>query len=145
VSCLLPLSLAFRLPRSFLHRRRIDSKFVLVRFHSAIIAVVLVLACVPLQVRAQGVSLDPATLRRIGIVAERFASYNIEMVEVTGGNCWKPYHRQSAAAAQATEPAQSASTPSGMNPNMYQYRPPIDLANPVCVSSRQRLALPTCE
>jgi heparanase len=71
----------------------------LAQFHSAIIAVVLVLASVPLQVRAQGVSLDAAKLPRIGIVDERFASYNIEMAEVTGGNFWKPYHSQSSPAA----------------------------------------------
>ena len=107
-----------------------DSKFVPVQFRSAIIAVVLVLASVPLQVRAQAVSLDPAKMPRIGTVDERFASYNIEMAEVTGGNFWKPYRGQSSAAAQATQPPQSASTPAGMNPNMYQYRPPIDLTNP---------------
>jgi hypothetical protein len=67
---------------------------------------------------------------RIGTVDERFASYNIEMAEVTGGNFWKPYHNQSSAATEATQPPQSASTPAGMNPNMYQYRPPIDLSNP---------------
>ena len=86
--------------------------------------------CVPLQVRAQAVSLDPAKMPRIGTVDERFVSYNIEMAEVTGGNFWKPYPSKSAATAGATEPPQSASTPAGMDPNMYQYRPPIDLSNP---------------
>jgi len=52
------------------------------------------------------------------------------MAEVTGGNFWKPYHSHGSAPAGATQPAHSASTPTGMNPNMYQYRPPIDLANP---------------
>ena len=42
-------------------------KFVAVEFRSAIVAVVLVLASVvPLQVRAQAVSLDPAKMPRIG-------------------------------------------------------------------------------
>jgi heparanase 1 len=67
---------------------------------------------------------------RIGTVDERFASYNIEMAEVTGGNFWKPYHSRSSEAAGATQSEQSASTPAGMNPEMYQYRPPIDLSNP---------------
>ena len=106
-----------------------DSKFVPVRFRSARVAVVLILASVPLQVRAQGVSVDPAKMPRIGTIDPRFASYNIEMAEVTGGNFWKPYQSQISAAAHATQPAQSASTPAGMNPNMYQYRPPIDLSN----------------
>jgi hypothetical protein len=92
---------------------------------------VLVLALLaPLHIRAQAVSLDPAKMPRIGTVDARFASYNIEMAEVTGGNFWKPYHSQSSAVTQATQPPQSASTPAGMNPNMYEYRPPIDLSNP---------------
>jgi heparanase len=111
-----------------------DSKFVPAQFRSAmvamLVAVVFVLPSVPLQVRAQGLSFDPAKMPRIGTVDERFASYNIEMAEVTGGNFWKPYHSQSSAATHATQPAQSASTPAGINPNMYQYRPPIDLSNP---------------
>ena len=107
------------------------SKFVPVQFLSAIVAVLLVLASVvPLQVRAQAVLLDPAKMPRIGTVDQRFASYNIEMAEVTGGNFWKPYPSKGAAIAGATEPAQSASTPVGMDPNMYRYRPPIDLSNP---------------
>lgn len=30
-------------------------------------------------------------MRRIGVVDDRFQSYNIEMAEVTGGRFWKPY------------------------------------------------------
>src|SRR5205807_7183008 len=85
---------------------------------------------VPSRARAQSVSLDVTKMPRIGNVDERFVSYNIEMAEVTGGNFWKPYHNQSSAAAEATPPTQFGSTPAGMSPNMYQYRPPIDLANP---------------
>lgn len=106
-----------------------DREFVQFR-STVVVVIVVVLASVPLQVRAQAVSLDPAKMPRIGNVDERFVSYNIEMAEVTGGNFWKPYHNQSSTAAEATQPAQSAATPAGMNPNMYQYRPPIDLANP---------------
>ena len=36
-------------------------------------------------------ALTPATMSRVGTVDERFQSYNIEMLEVTGGNFWKPY------------------------------------------------------
>jgi heparanase len=96
-----------------------------------LIAVVLVLASMSLGVRAQEVSLDPAKMPRLGTVDERFASYNIEMAEVTGGNFWKPYqHSGSSEVARATPAAQSGSAPAGMNPDMYQYRPPIDLSNP---------------
>jgi hypothetical protein len=109
-----------------------DSKFVSAQFRSGVVAVGMVIGAsvVPFQARAQAVSLDPTKMPRIVNVDERFVSYNIEMAEVTGGNFWKPYHNQNAAAAEAIEPPQSASTPAGMNPNMYQYRPPIDLANP---------------
>src|SRR5215469_9673053 len=106
-----------------------DSKFVQAQFCFSIVAVVVVLARVPLQVRAQAVSLDPAKLPRVGFLDERFASYNIEMVEVTGGKFRKPYQGQSLAGAQAVQPAGSASTPTSMDPKMYQYRPPIDLSN----------------
>jgi len=108
------------------------SKFVPAQFRSAVVIVVMVVVAsvVPSRARAQSVSLDVTKMPRIGNVDERFVSYNIEMAEVTGGNFWKPYHNQSSAAAEATPPAQSASTPAGMSPNMYRYRPPIDLANP---------------
>ncbi len=105
------------------------SKFVHVQFCSAIFALVLVLSSGSLRSRAQTVSVNPAKMPAIGAVDERFASYNIEMAEVTGGKFWKSYRGQSSA-QQPAQPAQSASTPTGMNPNMYQYRPPIDLSNP---------------
>ena len=51
-------------------------------------------------------------MTRVGTVDERFQSYNIEMVEVTGGRFWKPYG-----------PSPAAGT------DLYAYRPPIDLSN----------------
>ncbi len=56
----------------------------------------------------------------------RFLSYNVEMVEVTGGRFWKPYQSSAADASKPSDPNQ----PVGVNPNLYQYRPPIDLSNP---------------
>ena len=50
---------------------------------------------------------------RIGTVDERFQSYNVEMVEVTGGRFWKPY---------GPEPPTAGT-------DLYAYRPPIDLTN----------------
>ena len=76
---------------------------------------------------AQSVSLDPAKMRRIGTIDERFQSYNVEMLEVTGGKFWKPY--SSPAKQTSGSAASSGDTPSGMDPNMYEYRPPVDLAN----------------
>ena len=109
-----------------------DGKFVPTQFRSAVVVVIMVIVAsvVPSRARAQSVSLDPTKMPRIGNEDERFVSYNIEMAEVTGGNFWKPYYNQNSAAAEATPLAQSASTPAGMSPNMYEYRPPIDLANP---------------
>jgi hypothetical protein len=67
---------------------------------------------------AHGGSIAPAKLSRIAIVDERFQSYNIEMVEVTGGRFWRPY---GGAAGQA------ASSGAGTGLELYAYRPPIDL------------------
>jgi hypothetical protein len=64
---------------------------------------------------------------RVGTVDERFQSYNIEAVEVTGGRFWKPYGSAGASNAGA-QPA--ANTSPGMDPSLYEYRAPIDLSNP---------------
>src|SRR5438552_9061 len=63
---------------------------------------------------AEQVSITPASLARIGAVNQRFQSYNVEMVEVTGGRFWKPYE----------------SNTSDRHSDLYEYRPPIDLTNP---------------
>jgi hypothetical protein len=63
--------------------------------------------------RAVEPTITPATLVRIGAIDERFQSYNIEMVEVTGGRFWKPYG------------AKACDVPAGL----YAYRAPIDLTN----------------
>jgi hypothetical protein len=63
---------------------------------------------------AENPSIRPASMARIATVDERFQSYNVEMVEVTGGAFWKPY----------------GSDRSASHPELYGYRPPIDLGNP---------------
>ncbi len=50
---------------------------------------------------------------RLGEIDTRFQSYNVEMVEVTGGRFWKPYGRAGAP----------------VDRDLYAYRPPIDLSN----------------
>jgi len=70
------------------------------------------LACAPAL--ARDVLLAPASMPRIGSVDERFQSYNIEMVEITGGPFWKPYSQTSDAA-----------------PGLYSLRKPKDLRNPL--------------
>ena len=79
---------------------------------------------------ATPVTVTPANMPRIGAVDERFQSFNIEMVEVTGGRFWKPYSQIKAVKSQPAAGQSSANQPSGMSPDLYQYRPPIDLTNP---------------
>lgn len=67
------------------------------------------------------VKLNPSAMSKRGAVDPRFLSYNIEMVEVTGGRFWKPYR-----SASATPPPQ----PGAPAPDLYEYRPPIDLYRP---------------
>jgi hypothetical protein len=68
---------------------------------------------------------------KLGTVDSRFVSFNIEMVEVTGGRFWKPYNSlpEPEGAAKQT-PGTQANQQVGMNPNLFRYRPPIDLSNP---------------
>ena len=60
-------------------------------------------------------ALDPSTLPMVGSVGPRFQSYNIEMVEVTGGRFWRDYRQPG---------------PIRTVEDRYAHRPPIDLANP---------------
>jgi Glycosyl hydrolase family 79, N-terminal domain len=66
------------------------------------------------RILADELSIKPASLARVGMVDERFQSYNVEMVEVTGGRFWKPY----------------GPNPSDVHSDLYEYRSPIDLTNP---------------
>jgi hypothetical protein len=73
-------------------------------------------------------SITPSSLPRIGTVDERFQSYNIEMVEITGGRFWRPYRSQPD--AEPTPLQQSGSdTPRDKDPDLFQYRSPIDLTD----------------
>jgi len=70
----------------------------------------------------------PAKLARVGAVSERYQSYNVEMLEVTGGRFWKPYKAIAKPATQGVA-AQGGDTPAGMSADLYEYRAPIDLKN----------------
>lgn len=79
------------------------------------------------QSAKQPIKVSPATMAKIGTIDERYQSYNIEAVEVTGGRFWKPYGSSS-----AQSPANGSSIPNapgGMDPSLYEYRSPIDLSN----------------
>jgi heparanase len=77
---------------------------------------------------ADAPSINPSSLPRIGTVDERFQSYNIEMVEITGGRFWRPY--RSRPDVEPTPSQRSGSgTPRDKDSNLFQYRSPIDLAD----------------
>ena len=67
----------------------------------------------------------PASMTRIGTIDLRFQSYNVEMLEVTGGKFWKPYRLELDALllkgqqAGPTKP-EGGDTPAGMNPALYR-------------------------
>ena len=91
---------------------------------------VVTLAVLPRAATAQAV-LDPQKMVKVGDVDPRFVSYNVEAVEVTGGRFWKPYSAElEARLADASQAKLGQNQPVGMDPNMFQYRPPIDLNNP---------------
>jgi heparanase 1 len=75
-------------------------------------------------------AVSPATMARVGTVDPRFQSYNIEMVEVIGGRFWKPYAKPGEAAPSSAAQSTNKNQPVGMDPSLYQYRPPINLSNP---------------
>jgi heparanase len=74
---------------------------------------------------ADPVKLDPAHMPRVGQVDARFQSYNVEMVEVTGGRFWAAYRSEAAGKEVAAE---KPALP-GIDPSAFRMRPPIDLRN----------------
>jgi heparanase len=78
---------------------------------------------------AQTVSITPSMMSRVGMIDERYQSYNIEMLEVTGGRFWRPYGPAQAVLRQPAPMSPGGDTPAGMSPSLYEYRLPIDLTN----------------
>jgi hypothetical protein len=91
----------------------------------AVVASMAVLAVHP--GRAQMPTFSPQTLPRVGTVHELFHSYNVEMVEVTGGRFWKPYASASKPATPPPAPPEGA-PPSPMA-SLFEYRPPLNLGD----------------
>src|ERR1700688_2321830 len=84
-------------------------------------------ACTKAPGRGLPGRVDAASMRKIGTVDERFQSYNVEMVEVIGGRFWKPYRDIDAllkSQPSVTQSTKDAAVPAGMDPNLYQQRPP---------------------
>lgn len=76
------------------------------------------------------VKLDPSRMTKRGTVDPRYLSYNIEMVEVTGGRFWRPYNSAPASVGEKPNSPGDPNQPVGVSASLYQYRPPIDLGNP---------------
>jgi heparanase 1 len=85
------------------------------------------LSVATVEVMAEVPSVAPSSMPRIGTVDERFQSYNIEMVEVTGGRFWKPYAKKPEARLSTLR--DGSDTQEHKDADLYQYRPPIDLTN----------------
>src|SRR5579863_1692153 len=65
----------------------------------------------------------PADLPAVGTIDRRFQSFNVEMVEVTGGPFWKPYADDSA------KPQDKARSTAPARANLFSNRSPIDLTS----------------
>lgn len=99
-------------------------------------AVLSALMMIPTITQAQEVAvkqLDPVTMKRVGTIDERYQSYNVEMLEVTGGKFWKSYkqieEKDSRPSTASNSEAKTGDAPAGMDPGLYQYRAPLDLTN----------------
>jgi len=76
------------------------------------------------------VTVNPSTMSKVASVDSRFVSYNVEMVEVTGGRFWKPYTSATPVdTAPKPNPATEGNQQVGVSISLYQYRKPIDLRN----------------
>ena len=107
-----------------MHRNKISALIA-----SAALAVLGITNCFAGQEGAPPAKFSPATMPRVATIDERFQSYNIEMVEVTGGRFWKPYDQPGDATQSKTKEAPSDKS-ADEDQSRFQYRPPIDLSNP---------------
>lgn len=83
--------------------------------------------CGALATASGQTAVTPRSMKVLGEVDPRYVSYNVEAVEVTGGRFWAPY-KSIQQQPQISDPAQPSGRPN--RDGLFQYRPPIDLANP---------------
>lgn len=96
--------------------------------HLLVAGIIMILAGAAAAQENSSIKLNPSAMPRRGSVDPRFLSFNIEMVEVTGGRFWKPY---ASMASKTPAPALGEQRQqAGLGANLYQYRPPINLSNP---------------
>ena len=74
-------------------------------------------------------TLDPARMPKVGQVDERYQSYNVEMVEVTGRPLLGALQGRGGHARRSGGGGEKPSVP-GLDPNAFRQRAPIDLASP---------------
>ena len=72
------------------------------------------------------IKINPKEMRHIGSVDERYQSYNVEMVEVVGGEFWKPYKLMDSLPSLN---AASNYDVSQKNEQMYRKLSPANLAD----------------
>ncbi|HEV2486548.1 MAG TPA: hypothetical protein VGT08_13530 [Terracidiphilus sp.] len=75
-------------------------------------------------------TVTPSKMSKLATVDPRFVSYNVEMVEVTGGRFWKPYKSATPADAAPRPNTADANQQVGVSNALFQYRKPINLGNP---------------
>ena len=61
-------------------------------------------------------AISPASMARVGSVDERYQSYNVEMLEVTGGKFWAPYGPQVDAILKGTAGPAPGGLPAAQSP-----------------------------
>jgi hypothetical protein len=71
------------------------------------------------------IAIAASDLPVIGTIDERFQSFNIEMVSVTGGPFWKPYAPNDG----AVKPGEKTQSAVRKDAGLFAVRSPIDLAN----------------
>jgi heparanase len=72
------------------------------------------------------VNINLSEMKKIGTVDERFQSYNVEMVEVVGGDFWKPYKTMDSLPSLETTSTYDVSQ---KNEQLYRKLSPINLAD----------------
>lgn len=94
------------------------------------VALLILATSAPGHAQQKAVSIAPSSLPKVTTIDERFQSYNMEMLEVTGGRFWKPYKAIASAPPAAAPKAAQANSPEALLGDLFAYRPPKDLNNP---------------